>query len=268
MTILLLGNTRRREFREARAAMDSCARVVEAADVAAACALVAEEEWAFDLIVLATAHPGQFPAEAVERLRRLAPLSRVVALLGSWCEGEMRSGHPCPGAIRVYWHQWAPRIGRESARWHDGLRSSWGLPATASEEERVLAVAEEPLPRRSGLCAVCSDEFAMQDWISAACRRAGYTTAWLRPGDPPPAEKPLAAIFDGGDQPGHQYEHLRRFAAAVRPAPVLALLGFPRAKDLDLALAAGAAAVLSKPFLVQDLLWQLDALSRKVGAVS
>jgi len=258
VTILLLGNMRRREFLKARAAMDACAQVVEAADIDAACTALADGEQAFDLIVLATAYPGQFPAEAIERLRRLAPLGRVVALLGSWCEGEMRSGHPCPGAIRVYWHQWAPRIGRESARWHDGVRSSWGLPATTSEEERVLAVADEKFFRRSGLIAVCSDEFAMQDWISAACRRAGYTTAWLRPGDPPPVETPLAAIFDGSDQPWHQYEHLRRFAAAVRPAPVVALLGFPRPKDRDLALAAGAAAVLSKPLLVQDLFWQLD----------
>jgi DNA-binding NarL/FixJ family response regulator len=260
MMILLVGNTRRREFREARAAIDACAPVVEAVDVAAACALLAEGEHAFDLIVLATAYPGQFPAEAIERLRRLAPLSRVVGLLGSWCEGEMRSGHPCPGAIRVYWHQWPPRIGREAARWHDGVRSSWGLPATASEEERVLAVAEERIPRRSGLLAVCSDEFAMQDWVCAACRRAGYAAMWLRPGDAIPVEKPLAAIFDGSDQPHHQYEHLHRFAAGVHPAPVVALLGFPRLEDWDLALAAGAAAVLSKPLLLEDLFWQLDCL--------
>jgi CheY-like chemotaxis protein len=70
----------------------------------------------------------------------------------------------------------------------------------------------------------------------------------------------VAVIFDGSDRPRYQYEHLGWLAAGVRPAPVLALLDFPRPKDRDLALAAGAAAVLSKPFLVQDLFWQLDKL--------
>ncbi len=260
VNILLVGDLRRREFREARFAMDACGAVVEAADVAAAYAVLAEGEQAFDLIVLATAYPGQYSCEAVERLRRLAPLSRVVGLLGAWCEGEMRSGHPHPGSIRVYWHQWIPRLGRESARWHDGVRCSWGLPITAGEEERVLALAEEPIPKRSGLIAVCSQEFAIGDWLCAACRGAGYTTKWLRPGDLPADEKPVAAIFDANDQPHQQYEDLRRFAAALHPAPVVALMGFPRVEDRDRALASGAASVLSKPLLVEDLFWELDRL--------
>lgn len=259
MTILLVGNTRRREFREVRAAVDAGVRVVEAADLEAASSLLAEGEHAFDLIVLAAAYPGQFSAEGVERLRRLSPLSRVVALSGSWCEGELRSGHPVPGAVRVYWHQWGPRIGRESARWLAGLRSSWGLPATATEEERVLTMAEEPCPRRSGLIAVCSGEPDVQEWICDACRRAGYAAVRLRPGDPPLTEQPSAAIFDGSDEPCRQIGDLRRFAAKVRPAPVIALLGFPRQEDRDALLAAGASALLSKPLFVQDLFWQLDA---------
>jgi DNA-binding NarL/FixJ family response regulator len=260
----VVGDLRRREFREARAAMDACGLVVEAADVTAACAVVAGGEYAFDLIVLAATYPGQFSAEAVERLRRLAPLSRVVGLLGTWCEGEMRSGHPHAGAIRVYWHQWIPRLGRESGRWDDGVRCSWGLPVTAGEEERVLALAEEPFPRRSGLIAVCSDEFAMQDWLCAACRRAGYAATWLRLEDTPPVEKSVAAIFDASDQPHEQYEHLRRFAAGMHPAPVVALLGFPRVEDRAWALAAGAASVLAKPLFVQDLLWELDRVTAPI----
>ena len=75
-------------------------------------------------------------------------------------------------------------------------------------------------------------------------------------------EKPRAAIFDANDRPPYQYEQLRRIAADVRPAPVIALLSFPRPEDRDWALAAGAAAVLSKPFLLVDLLWQLDTCLR------
>ena len=74
------------------------------------------EEIAVDVIVVAQAYPGQFSGEALDRLARLAPLARVVVLLGSWCEGEVRSGRPWPGAIRVYWHQWPARCAQELGR--------------------------------------------------------------------------------------------------------------------------------------------------------
>ena len=73
-------------------------------------------------IVLAQAYPGQFSPVAIDRLRNLAPLARLIAILGSWCEGEPRSGHPLPGVIRIYWHQAAERIRREFPRWFEAAR--------------------------------------------------------------------------------------------------------------------------------------------------
>lgn len=46
--------------------------------------------------------------------------------------------------------------------------------------------------------------------------------------------------------------------ATLRPAPVIALLDFPRIEDYDRAMAAGAVAVVSKPLHLDDLFWQLD----------
>ena len=86
----------RTEFREARAAFDRLARVVRAADFDAALSLLHESEEAIDLIVVAQAYPGQYAADRIDGLRRLAPLARVIGLLGSWCEGEVRSGRPWP----------------------------------------------------------------------------------------------------------------------------------------------------------------------------
>src|SRR5262245_46214259 len=59
-----------------------------------------------DLILLVASRPGRFSAAEVEALHRRAPLARLVALLGTWCEGEVRSGHPWPGVNRIYAHQW------------------------------------------------------------------------------------------------------------------------------------------------------------------
>jgi len=257
--VLVVGNTGRREFREARAAIRAQRPTIDAPGIDAACAILAGED-PFDLIVVAEDHPGQYSDEAIDRLRRLAPLARVVGLLGSWCEGESRTGRPWPGAIRVYWHQWLPRFGRESARLDAGALGSWSLPVTASDEERMLALADEPFSKRTGRIAVCSSEFAMQDWLCAGCRRAGYSAVWLRGSGPHALENAAAGIFDAADSSDSQYEALRRLADDLRPAPVLALLGFPRVEDRDRALAAGAAAVLSKPLLLEDLFWQLDRL--------
>jgi DNA-binding response OmpR family regulator len=114
------------------------------------------------------------------------------------------------------------------------------------------------------LVAVCSQEHATGDWLCATCRRAGYTAEWLRPGDSRHDAKPSAGVFDSSDRP-EQYEDLRRFAAALHPAPVVAIMGFPRVEDRDRALDSGAASVLSKPLLVEDLFWELDRL---LGAVT
>ena len=74
-------------------------------------------------------------------------------------------------------------------------------------------------------------------------------------------EGAAAAIFDGSDLAEDECDELKRLAAALKPAPVIALLAFPRAEHHWRALSAGAAAVLSKPLAVEDLLWQIDAVA-------
>ena len=247
----------RTEFREARAAFDRLARVVRAADFDAALSLLHESEEAIDLIVVAQAYPGQYAADRIDGLRRLAPLARVIGLLGSWCEGEVRSGRPWPGAIRVYWHQWPVRCRQELGLLNRGLASTWSLPPTAGEEERALALAETPLRIGQGLVVIYSREFAMHDWLAATCRRAGYATVWLRPSQSVRIEGAKALVFDGTECQGEELEELNRIGTTFRPAPILALLNFPRVEDCQRAHSAGASAVISKPVPPEDLLWYL-----------
>src|SRR4051812_34552619 len=86
-----------------------------------------------DAFIVAAARPGRFAAEQIEQLHRRAPLARVVALLGSWCEGEVRSGHPWPGGVQIYAHQWQARL---PAAIH------CGQPRTAVEIDRLLGRVE------------------------------------------------------------------------------------------------------------------------------
>jgi DNA-binding NarL/FixJ family response regulator len=253
LSILLVGDVNRPEFREAGQAAQRLGDLLGVADASAAAEAIASGRTMPDLIVAAQAFPGEFSAASIERLRRLAPLARVVGLLGPWCEGETRTGRPWPAAIRIYWHQWLPRAEEDLRRLGSGQTSNWSLPITASEEERLLAMADRPWEKRQGRLAICSPWAEMRAWLADACRLRGYT----------PVQLPAAAdalLFDGTDCRDHELVELARLAASVRPAPAVVLLDFPRVEDRDRARAAGAAAVLAKPLLLEDLFWQLDAV--------
>jgi CheY-like chemotaxis protein len=172
------------------------------------------------------------------------------------------------------------------------------LPVTASDEEQFLAIADEPsacrpqlsgaesaesrvasqtdepsacrpelsagqgvLPvSRKGLVVIHSRQFEMQQWLAAACRRRGYATVWSRSGRSTCVEGARAAIFDFTGGIDAEREDLRSLVERLRPAPVVALLNFPRVEDRDCLVAWGAAAVLSKPVLLADLFEQLNDL--------
>ena len=265
ISILLVGSTDRSEFREARAALDALGEVTATTDAEAACLGLESGQLMPDVIVVAQAHPGQFSNEVVDRLQCSAPLVPVVGLLGSWCEGETRSGQPW-SAVRVYWHQWPAQAEQEIARLRAGTGSTWSLPVTASEEERLLLLAEGPVSQREGLIAIWASEFAMHDWLQAACARHGYSTVWALPHRPVPAEGVTAAVFDGNECRGEERASLEQLAAALGPAPIIALLDFPRVDGRNRALSAGARAVLSKPLLIDDLFWQIDRLLESQSA--
>ena len=258
ISILLVGDTERSEFRPAGAALCALGRVTSVPDADSAAAALAGGDVAPELIVLAQAYPSQFSLEAVDRLQRLAPLARMLGLMGSWCEGEMRTGKPWPGAVRTYWHQWLPRCDRQLARMSRGECSVWELPVTATEEERLLLAADEPLSARQGVIAIYTWPIEMDDWLSAACRGRGLSTVWLRPPRAARVEGATAAIFDGSDLRGEEFDELQHLAATLHPAPIIVLLDFPRIEDHSRARSAGAAAVVSKPLHVDDLFWELD----------
>ncbi len=258
LSILLLGDTRRTEFERARTVANSCGAVREFADVASAAAALAEAHVVPDVIVIAQSFPGQFSHEAIDGLRRLAPLARVVGLMGSWCEGEMRTGSPWPGVVRTYWHQWTARCTRQLDRLAAGQSTSWALPPTATEEERLLANISERWPRCEGVVVIQSRSQETADWLSAACRSRGLATVRQRSPATARVEGATAAIYDAANLCDGEYDELHHLAAAMRPAPVIALLAFPRVEDQQRALWAGAATVLSKPLAVDDLFWELD----------
>lgn len=268
--VLFVGGDGDRDFREAADWLREHAQVVFARNTVADWDAVLAREHAalsFNWIVVAESRPGEFSAADIERLHRRWPLARVIGLMGSWCEGEVRSGRPWPGVIRVYWHQWLAQASRELApdfpqsnggEW----KKAWQLPRTTTAAERALRLADSSWPSQPGLVALACRSRATFLSLAEVCLHAGRSAVWWRPHDPPQVQGVSAAIWDGVDCGPAEAGKLTSLAEHFAPAPLLALLDFVRSQDVSAARQAGAAAVLAKPFLIDDLVWHLDRLTR------
>lgn len=234
------------------------------------------------LMLLAASRPGELPHAEVATLQQHAPLARQLALLGSLCEGEQRTGRPWPGVVRYYWHQWSWRLKPQLARWlrlRDAAADAearppfpWELPLTATEDERCLAALADAasVGTRKGLVAVAGTDAAMVDTLVGLCRQAGWNAAgWTTPVSTHAARGEeagrvwcpgvAAGVWDVFGPLEENLPQLAAFAARLSPAPVVAVVNFPRWDEIQALRDAGAVAVVSKPLYQGDLAEALAA---------
>ncbi|MDR3110288.1 MAG: hypothetical protein LBU65_11480 [Planctomycetaceae bacterium] len=86
-----------------------------------------------DLFVLLQSLPGEHNID-YKTFRNLFPLTPVVVILDTWCEGEVRTGVVPTGQRRIYVHQWSKTTNKELQL----LATGNTLPTTASDEEWAL----------------------------------------------------------------------------------------------------------------------------------
>ncbi|MEX2316486.1 MAG: hypothetical protein WD669_04990 [Pirellulales bacterium] len=213
-----------------------------------------------ELIVIAQDRPGAIDQREVERLRREAPLAGIVSLVGSWCEGELRTGRPLVGVTRLYWYEFVPWWRRQMARRADGLCPEWSVSGDFGLRHpggtRNCGLKNDVFSS-FGVVMIAVPRWETADTIADVLQRAGYATIWQ-----PPAKSGIlargvtAGIWEGGQLEEHEAAELHRFCEQLArdAAPVMALLDFPRRDRCDLAMSAGAAAVLGKPWLNDDAL--------------
>jgi CheY-like chemotaxis protein len=267
ISLLLVGDLSAQLPPAGGAALGAGIKLKQVDDLVAAKNLLIGGGYAPDLILLAQSRPGQFDRPALDALRALAPLARIWRVLGSWCEGEARSGNRPPGCLNDYWHQWPARWASDLAQARTGNFPSWALPVTQSPEERALAAGAAPIVRRAGRIMVCARHSQTAWALADACRLGGYETLVVRE-DQPRARATagaVAVVWDTDPDRFGDSEVVRGLRACAGGAPLVALVSFPRADDFRQAVSAGVAAVVSKPFLVHDLLWHV---SRAVGAAA
>ena len=79
--VIWIGDARRAEFRPAAAWLSGVTELRTFRSPEEAAVTLAAKRWQPEVMLLATARPGQHDADQVQRLRRLAPLASFVALL-------------------------------------------------------------------------------------------------------------------------------------------------------------------------------------------
>jgi hypothetical protein len=259
--VLVTGDCGHAEFVRPLAWLQSRARVTQIAHLDQARIWLAHNAFSPGIIVVAQPRPGRFWQTQIEHLHRAAPLARLVALLGTWCEGETCSGEPWSGVIRVFWYEFIARVENELAALENST-GAWSLPRTATEAERTAWLRRSLADSPRGLIAVGTASAVVYEGLAEACAQAGFSTAWLAPSQPCRIKAAAAGIWDETGRGLRGFRDLERFATGLFPARTLALVGFPRRSECEQALAIGAADVLPKPFLVDDMLIRLSKLAR------
>jgi hypothetical protein len=217
-------------------------------------------------IVFLQARPGSVAQEAVERFHHRAPQARLLAIVGPWCAGELRSGRPCKGVKRMHWHQWPSCLPAEL-----GLTGGSGRPQYRSrmitEFDILLRTLTPALhrPLRPGRIAVAADCRESFSTLADACWAIGWRSVWQPPGSPPQLDGADLLLVDGWDSLPRELPAHRRDARHLPPAVLL--LDWPQQADLDRAHELGIARVLARPLLLADLLASLDALLASASQV-
>jgi hypothetical protein len=206
-------------------------------------------------ILVCESRPGQFSRGCVQGLQARAPLARVVALLGPWCEGE-RSGRPWLGVVHVPWRNWQQRLPRALGIIPQSIR----LPRTATEAERlaleIAALRRHPAARPAATVGIRTASRAWFEGLRGVLSEFGGRGRWLLNHEPARSGTRLE-IVDGWDH-----------WPAAPGAPRVLLLHFPRCDDFARAEQLGAYAVLAQPLLLPDFAAAVEGLLPQSAAAA
>lgn len=250
--VQIIGDVDCADFREAIALLQSQSRVVVSADARP------------ELIVVAQSRPDSITSAQVEPFRHWTPLAGMITLLGTWCEGETRTGRPLPGVERIYWYQFPAWWRRQLQRLGEQRCPDWALPANFGLRISDCGLRRERHSSRPhrGLVVLRTDRRDNADALADVLHHAGYATTWQRHNRAPTTTRGvLAGIWDGGQLSETEAAELSSFHAQMAHdgAPVVALFDFPRRDRVDRARQCGAVTVVGKPWSNTDLVATLEA---------
>jgi hypothetical protein len=202
-----------------------------------------------ELILLAQPLPGTYQQRDVEQLRRAAPLAQIVVVVGTWCEGELRTGKPLTGVLRLYWYElvsWWRTRQKSTAHWSLCLDG----PIAPRATDRIF---DDGL-KLNDCCVIHSRSVASFEALTTSLAPYGIVCVWTRHESELPRQIALG-LWDGGQLDPQELSRLQAFAAAIheRQGSVVVLLDFPRKEHFSQLGEIGITTVLGKPYFVEEL---------------
>ena len=248
--VQILGDIDHADFRDACELLQGTAQIADTSTSSA------------EVIIIAQSRPGLLPHSQIDKLRRTSPLAGIIALAGTWCEGEPRTGRPWSGVDRLYWYEFAAWWRRQLAARAAGRCPEWSQPAAGGLRisDCGLQVADT---KPKGLAQVCAQNRETSAALADVLHCAGYATFQQRMDVRRTTQfGATIGIWEGGQFGDRETESLNAFCESLGAdrAPVIAILDFPRRDRVDVALQCGASAVLGKPWLNADLLVTIELL--------
>lgn len=218
----------------------------------------------YHLVVLAQSRRDQISQSTIDYLRVELPEVPIVVLLGSWCEGENRSGNPLSGVTQVVWHQWESRFERFCIQLKDGLKSDWHLPLTASVSDRVRDFSPDPAISQALLgkkVLVSSEDSTTFESVSDMLSVYQCSGFWAESSET--TDQDFDAIcVDGNGATSELIDRICELRARFEEVPVTVMLNFPRKQDMDSLVPVGVQEVVSKPYTHNEF---LHSLIRSMG---
>ena len=225
----------------------------------------------FDLIVLAQSRPDQISAELVERIQAKQPTTPVVALLGSWCEGGMRSDVPWPGVRRVYWHQWEGRFEDFSGQLDEDGLALWHQPGTANDADDAMLYHDHSSSFSPAmLVAVSAASQTQFEYVRDVLKSFGWNSCWAERAnfDQETVDLVSALCIEANSFSGDLANRVDWLRSKLPGVPTSLVLNFPRSQDVAAAGELGIENIVSKPFQPADLKHAIQSSIARQRALS
>ncbi|MDB4766721.1 hypothetical protein OAG71_03430 [bacterium] len=206
----------------------------------------------FSLIVIAQSRSGQFDQAEIDAIVSENPITPVVMLLGSWCEGERRSDTPVEGVKRVFWHQWQGRFQSFCDQLRNEGISIWHSPATLSDAD---CVSEQRVGLdQSHVIGVSALNEQTYESLAQGITAIGGKPKWVERVSWVNLAASVSAICIDADSFSPTLEKRISWAQSqVEHVPLIVMMNFPRRQEIEALQRAGVVRVVSKPFELADL---------------
>ena len=219
-------------------------------------------------ILLLRSYPGEFAQAVVNQLKRQFPITPILTIQGSWCEGEAPLQKPT-GTHLVYWYDFLTMFPQEWKALQDGQPSVWATPelgdtdawiTTAQRRETQTAEPRESRQRELTV-AVFSEDYTLYAVLREQFLRDLALAGNVRVFSANPAfheagistfQNVDVLFCDMPDMGEASCAQFLRLCEAFPEAKRVAMLEFPRWNEWQW-LEAHGALVLPKPFRWTDL---------------